>query len=94
MRFSELGAIRFDRDLRSVTAYLGSQAEYGDMREKFQRLQQISTLLNLDEVCFLHPIVAASDQRANCALYRRRTQMSFIVARASFGASVRTMRKP
>lgn len=60
MRFSELGAIRFDRDLRSVTAYLGSQAEYGDMRERFQRLQQISTLLNLDEVCFLHPIVATS----------------------------------
>lgn len=50
MQFSELGAIRFDRDLRSVSAYLGSQAEFGDMREKFQRLQQISTLLNLDEV--------------------------------------------
>ena len=51
MKFSELGAIRFDRDLRSISGYLGSQAEFGDMREKFQRLQQISTLLNLDEVC-------------------------------------------
>lgn len=50
MRFSELGAIRFDRDLRSVSSYLVSQLEYGDTREKFQRLQQISTLLNLDEV--------------------------------------------
>jgi len=49
MRYSELGAIRFDRDLRNVSSYLFSQANFGDAREKFQRLQQISTLLNLDE---------------------------------------------
>ncbi|KAF8317381.1 COG4-domain-containing protein [Clavulina sp. PMI_390] len=49
MRFSELGAIRFDRDLRAVSSFLGNQLEFGDTREKFQRLQQISTLLNLDE---------------------------------------------
>ncbi|KAL4064326.1 COG4 transport protein-domain-containing protein [Scleroderma citrinum] len=47
-RFSELGAIRFDRDLRSVMAYLSSQTVFGDIREKFVRLQQISSLLNLD----------------------------------------------
>jgi hypothetical protein len=46
----QLGAIRFDRDLRSVTTYLSSQTAYGDIREKFTRLQQISTLLNLDSV--------------------------------------------
>ncbi|KAH7921493.1 COG4-domain-containing protein [Leucogyrophana mollusca] len=47
-RFSELGAIRFDRDLRSIMAYLSSQTVFGDIRDKFVRLQQISALLNLD----------------------------------------------
>jgi conserved oligomeric Golgi complex subunit 4 len=48
---NQLGAIRFDRDMRSVLGYLSSQTTFGDAREKFQRLQQISTLLNLDIVC-------------------------------------------
>jgi len=48
LKFTELGAIRFDRDLRSITTYLGSQTAFGDAREKFVRLQQMSTLLNLD----------------------------------------------
>ncbi|KDQ59403.1 hypothetical protein JAAARDRAFT_56419 [Jaapia argillacea MUCL 33604] len=48
MKFTDLGAIRFDRDLRAVTTYLSSQTIFGDAREKFLRLQQISTLLNLD----------------------------------------------
>lgn len=46
----KLGAVRFDRDLRSIIAYLASQTTFGDIREKFLRLQQISTLLNLDAV--------------------------------------------
>ncbi|KZT36993.1 COG4-domain-containing protein [Sistotremastrum suecicum HHB10207 ss-3] len=48
MRYTELGAIRFDHDLRSAMTFLSSQTIFGDVREKFQRLQQISTLLNLD----------------------------------------------
>ncbi|KAJ3997994.1 COG4 transport protein-domain-containing protein [Lentinula boryana] len=48
LKFTELGAIRFDRDLRSVNTYLSSQTAFGDGREKFVRLQQMSTLLNLD----------------------------------------------
>ncbi|PCH38775.1 COG4-domain-containing protein [Wolfiporia cocos MD-104 SS10] len=48
LKYSELGAIRFDHDLRAVTSYLSSQTAFGDTREKFVRLQQISTLLNLD----------------------------------------------
>ncbi|KAI0933704.1 hypothetical protein AcW1_005462 [Taiwanofungus camphoratus] len=48
LKYSELGAIRFDQDLRSVTSYLSSQTAFGDIREKFVRLQQISILLNLD----------------------------------------------
>ncbi|KIK63178.1 hypothetical protein GYMLUDRAFT_95807 [Collybiopsis luxurians FD-317 M1] len=47
-KFTELGAIRFDRDLRSINTYLASQTAFGDGREKFVRLQQMSTLLNLD----------------------------------------------
>jgi len=46
--FMQLGAIRFDHDLRSVIAYFSSQTAFGDVREKFTRLQQISMLLNLD----------------------------------------------
>lgn len=48
LHFSELGAVLFDRDLRSIIAYLSSQTTFGDIREKFVRLQQISLLLNLD----------------------------------------------
>ncbi|TBU29088.1 COG4-domain-containing protein [Dichomitus squalens] len=48
LRYSELGAIRFDHDLRAVMAYLSSQTVFGDIREKFVRLQQIAILLNLD----------------------------------------------
>ncbi|CAL1703812.1 unnamed protein product [Somion occarium] len=48
LKYSELGAIRFDRDLRAITSYLSSQTAFGDVRDKFVRLQQISTLLNLD----------------------------------------------
>ncbi|KAJ7489961.1 COG4 transport protein-domain-containing protein [Mycena galericulata] len=47
-KFTELGAIRFDRDLRAITTYLSSQTAFGDAREKFLRLQQLSTILNLD----------------------------------------------
>lgn len=54
LKFTELGAICFDRDLRSITTYLSSQTVFGDTREKFTRLQQISTLLNLDSVCISH----------------------------------------
>jgi conserved oligomeric Golgi complex subunit 4 len=44
--------VRFDRDLRAIIAYLASQTAFGEIREKFLRLQQISTLLNLDSVRF------------------------------------------
>jgi len=48
LKYTELGAVRFDRDLRAIITYLASQTTFGDIREKFLRLQQISTLLNLD----------------------------------------------
>ena len=46
----QLGAMRFDRDLRSIMSSLSSQIAYGDVREKFARLQQIAILVNLDHV--------------------------------------------
>ncbi|KAI0003322.1 COG4-domain-containing protein [Russula compacta] len=49
LKYNELGAIRFDRDLRAIATYLSSQTVFGDVREKFVRLQQIATLLNLDQ---------------------------------------------
>ena len=47
---NQLGAVRLDRDLRAVIGYLSNQTVFGNAREKFQRLQQMSTLLNLDLV--------------------------------------------
>lgn len=47
---SQLGALRFDRDLRSIANFLSSQTAFGGSREKFIRLQQISTVLNLGSV--------------------------------------------
>lgn len=46
--FVQLGAIRFDQDLRFITSFLSNQVSFGAVRERFQRLQQISTLVNLD----------------------------------------------
>jgi conserved oligomeric Golgi complex subunit 4 len=51
-RYVQLGAIKFDRDLRAITTHLASQTAFGDSREKFLRLQQLSTLLNLDRVSY------------------------------------------
>ncbi|KAK4683669.1 conserved oligomeric Golgi complex subunit 4, partial [Tremellales sp. Uapishka_1] len=48
MRFTELGAIRYDHDVRAVANYLSSQTSFGGAREKLTRLQQIATVLNID----------------------------------------------
>lgn len=44
----QLGALRFDKDLREVIAFLADQAPWG-VRDKFARLQQIAYVLNADE---------------------------------------------
>ncbi|MBW0480142.1 hypothetical protein O181_019857 [Austropuccinia psidii MF-1] len=51
MKFNELGSLRFDKDLRSITSYLSSQTNFGVslINESFIRLRQISMLLGLDE---------------------------------------------
>ncbi|KAJ9474790.1 Conserved oligomeric Golgi complex subunit 4 [Pseudozyma hubeiensis] len=47
MRFTELGALKFDKDLRAIMAFLDSQTTL-PVRDRFSRLQQISYVLNLD----------------------------------------------
>lgn len=47
MRFTELGALKFDKDLRAITAFLETQSS-SPVRDRFSRLQQISYVLNLD----------------------------------------------
>lgn len=42
-----MGALRLDRDIRSIANFLSTQTSFGGSREKFIRLQQISTVLNL-----------------------------------------------
>lgn len=55
-------------------AYLTSQTIFGDIREKFLRLQQISTLLNLDSVRLIELTVFIDDSLAH---HRMKTLTSF-----------------
>ncbi|PKI84926.1 Golgi transport complex subunit 4 [Malassezia vespertilionis] len=48
MRVTELGALRFDKDVRAMLAFLGAQTPWG-VRDKFARLQQIAYVLTRDE---------------------------------------------
>jgi hypothetical protein len=48
-RFNQYGALRFDKDLRSIIHYLSTLTEWFS-RDKFTRLNQMSTLLNFEEV--------------------------------------------
>jgi hypothetical protein len=50
LKFTELGALRLDRDIRSVTAFLSNaqNTAIGTVRDSFARLQQIATLLSVE----------------------------------------------
>ncbi|KAI9273055.1 COG4 transport protein-domain-containing protein [Phascolomyces articulosus] len=47
-RFNQYGALRFDKDLRSVIHHLSSMTEWLS-RDRFTRLNQMATLLNFEE---------------------------------------------
>uniref|UniRef100_A0A8C4QWS1 Conserved oligomeric Golgi complex subunit 4 n=1 Tax=Eptatretus burgeri TaxID=7764 RepID=A0A8C4QWS1_EPTBU len=47
--FSRLGGLQFDKDLRALVAYLTSVSSWS-VRDKFARLSQIGTILNLERV--------------------------------------------
>ncbi|CAI2173654.1 2334_t:CDS:10 [Funneliformis geosporum] len=52
-KFNQYGALRFDKDLRSVSNYFSVKMQW-PIRDKFTRLNQISTLLNLESLSEIH----------------------------------------
>ncbi|KDE05958.1 hypothetical protein MVLG_03644 [Microbotryum lychnidis-dioicae p1A1 Lamole] len=50
LNFTELGALKFDKDLRSIQSYLSNQAPFSSamMRESFSRLNQIAMVLTME----------------------------------------------
>lgn len=46
----KLGAIRYERDVRGIVNFLATQTSFGGPRDKFTRLQQIATVINMDAV--------------------------------------------
>nr|CAG4640705.1 EOG090X02VY [Eulimnadia texana] len=48
-KFSRLGGMQFDKELRALIAYLSSATTW-TVRDRFARLTQIATLLNLDKL--------------------------------------------
>lgn len=93
---TQLGAVRLDRDIRAVVGYLSSQTVFGTAREKFQRLFQISTLLNLDAVRYkfrAHPNHisrnhAISTLTNDSRFHRKMTWKTSIAAQVQLGNSV------
>ncbi|XP_016118789.1 conserved oligomeric Golgi complex subunit 4-like [Sinocyclocheilus grahami] len=47
--FSRLGGLQFDKELRALVAYLSSVTSW-TIRDKFARLAQMATILNLERV--------------------------------------------
>ncbi|TPX54007.1 hypothetical protein PhCBS80983_g06083 [Powellomyces hirtus] len=56
MKFNQLGALRFDKDLRQMSAYLASTTAWAAARDKFARLGQIATLLNMESVAEINDL--------------------------------------
>ena len=48
-KFSRLGGLQFDREVRSLVSYFTSSSTWS-MREHFLRLNQVATILNLESV--------------------------------------------
>ncbi|KAH6576189.1 hypothetical protein BASA60_004657 [Batrachochytrium salamandrivorans] len=49
VRFNQLGALRLDKDIRGMTAFLSDTTRWST-RDKFNRLGQISMVLNAETV--------------------------------------------
>ncbi|CAG8627614.1 16996_t:CDS:2 [Racocetra fulgida] len=54
-KFNQYGALRFDKDLRAVNNYFSTKMRWV-FRDKMTRLNQISTLLNLESVSYISEI--------------------------------------
>ncbi|KAI8801437.1 COG4 transport protein-domain-containing protein [Cladochytrium replicatum] len=55
----ELGALRFDKDVRDVTSHSTSETSWPTARDKFARMNQIATLLNIDSVSEVNEFVSS-----------------------------------
>ena len=55
----QLGGVQLDKDLRLVVGYLSSQTQW-PVRDKFTRLMQMTTILNLESVSRDHVILGFS----------------------------------
>ncbi|GAA5938237.1 Golgi transport complex subunit COG4 [Sporobolomyces koalae] len=62
MKFTELGALRLDHDIRTILSYLSTQSPLssGALRESFSRLQQIASLLCCDSKDEAEEVVSAA----------------------------------
>lgn len=62
MKFTELGALRFERDLRNITAFLSNQTAFGVsvLRDSFSRLQQMAKLLSIESPSDADDLAASS----------------------------------
>ncbi|KAK4050105.1 Golgi transport complex subunit 4 [Microbotryomycetes sp. JL201] len=62
---SQLGALRLDRDIRSILSHLSNQSSFASasLRESFSRLQQIATLLTLESPDEAEEVLSASGNR-------------------------------
>ena len=49
MNLIQLGGLQFDKELRSLVGYLTAVTQW-TIRDKFARLTQIATVLNLEKV--------------------------------------------
>jgi hypothetical protein len=56
-RFNQLGALRFDKDLRSLTHYLSNLTDWST-RDKMTRLNQTATILSFEMVSSLYDCLA------------------------------------
>jgi hypothetical protein len=65
VEYSELGALRFDKDVRSVSTFLVSQSNTGGLRDRFARLTHISYLVNLDDDVDQSTAAAPTDVTSN-----------------------------
>ncbi|KAA8492271.1 Conserved oligomeric Golgi complex subunit 4 [Porphyridium purpureum] len=49
LRFSSLGALRFDRDIRALSSYFSTKTRRVSIRDVFARLSQVALLVNLEK---------------------------------------------
>ncbi|GES75395.1 conserved oligomeric Golgi complex subunit 4-like [Rhizophagus clarus] len=68
-KFNQYGALRFDKDLRSVSNYFSAKMQW-PFRDKFTRLNQISTLLNLESLSEIHDYWGSTTKATSSITWR------------------------